>query len=618
VLWCGPVANDRAPLYLMFHEDHVDLLTTPAPFLARDGFCLKCLKGYDGLHMSCHATCQGCLKASCPEMNSLVAIYCNECCRYFKGPQYFASHLIVNGRSGRTLCTRVRKCPQCKRLLSKSNKTLLPDGTHVCGERFCTNCKQFVLRSHLCYIKSDRVEVEGDTAEEEEGAVVGVTDEIRDPAPIDEEIFHSSRYMYFDIETYPHEQTAEHICSLIVCQDNVTEQEYVFEGADCMGEFGRWVMRRQMRRTTFVAHNSARYDSHFMLRWAVTQTRQQVKIIAIGGKLLMVLFPAFEVRFVDSYNFLQAALARLPGMFGLADEVRKGFFPHRFSSAETLEYRGPIPDVHYFDRESMKAARAAEFDEWYAEQQNNEYDYKRELYLYCSNDTLVLRKCCEIFRRLFFEKTLVDPFSRLTLASACHAVFRKHFLRPNSIAIVPSDGYAGHDNQSFEAMEFLRWREHEGRRIRHAWNGEEHVVVSGCRRYKLDGVLLNDDGVIDQRLIAFEYLGCWYHGCKECYNDNVWNSLSKKRMGSLYQDHLSRQRALDNAGWNVEWMWGCDWKREKDANPDIAQFLIDNRIRPPIKPRSAFYGGRTNATRLYHVAQEGERIRYADINSLYP
>ena len=38
----------------------------------------------------------------------------------------------------------------------------------------------------------------------------------------------------------------------------------------------------------------------------------------------------------------------------------------------------------------------------------------------------------------------------------------------------------------------------------------------------------------------------------------------------------------------------------------------------PLNPRDSFFGGRTNGMRLHCEAQEGEEIRYADINSLYP
>ncbi|MCP4458015.1 MAG: hypothetical protein GY816_08330, partial [Cytophagales bacterium] len=41
-------------------------------------------------------------------------------------------------------------------------------------------------------------------------------------------------------------------------------------------------------------------------------------------------------------------------------------------------------------------------------------------------------------------------------------------------------------------------------------------------------------------------------------------------------------------------------------------------IPSPIDPREAFFGGRTNATKLYHRCKPGEEIGYVDYTSLYP
>lgn len=38
----------------------------------------------------------------------------------------------------------------------------------------------------------------------------------------------------------------------------------------------------------------------------------------------------------------------------------------------------------------------------------------------------------------------------------------------------------------------------------------------------------------------------------------------------------------------------------------------------PLNPRDSFFGGRTNSARLHYKVDEGENIKYIDINSLYP
>jgi len=50
----------------------------------------------------------------------------------------------------------------------------------------------------------------------------------------------------------------------------------------------------------------------------------------------------------------------------------------------------------------------------------------------------------------------------------------------------------------------------------------------------------------------------------------------------------------------------------------MANFFNAVDIVSPIGPREAFFGGRTNAIRLYHKCKPGEKIKYVDVCSLYP
>lgn len=70
----------------------------------------------------------------------------------------------------------------------------------------------------------------------------------------------------------------------------------------------------------------------------------------------------------------------------------------------------------------------------------------------------------------------------------------------------------------------------------------------------------------------------------------------------------------------VEEMWECTLKNMKTQNQAIRRFLEDNNKESevPLNPRDAFYGGRTNCTRLFYEAKDDERIRYLDVCSLYP
>jgi hypothetical protein len=54
------------------------------------------------------------------------------------------------------------------------------------------------------------------------------------------------------------------------------------------------------------------------------------------------------------------------------------------------------------------------------------------------------------------------------------------------------------------------------------------------------------------------------------------------------------------------------------VNAEMRVFFDECKIRLPMDPREAFYGGRTNAAWLYYRCNRGEKIQYIDIVSLYP
>ncbi len=47
-------------------------------------------------------------------------------------------------------------------------------------------------------------------------------------------------------------------------------------------------------------------------------------------------------------------------------------------------------------------------------------------------------------------------------------------------------------------------------------------------------------------------------------------------------------------------------------------FISSLQIPTPLCPRDAFFGGRTNATKLYYKAKSDETLKYLDFTSFYP
>ena len=46
---------------------------------------------------------------------------------------------------------------------------------------------------------------------------------------------------------------------------------------------------------------------------------------------------ALDVKFIDSYNYLPFALAKMPSAFGMK-ELKKGYFPHFFNTEANHNY----------------------------------------------------------------------------------------------------------------------------------------------------------------------------------------------------------------------------------------------------------------------------------------
>ena len=66
---------------------------------------------------------------------------------------------------------------------------------------------------------------------------------------------------------------------------------------------------------------------------------------------------------------------------------------------------------------------------------------------------------------------------------------------------------------------------------------------------------------------------------------------------------------LKECGFEVEQKWGCELTKEMKEDEEIKQFFEEHEIVDPLQPRDAFYGGRTNAAKLFHQCQGNEKIK---------
>ena len=80
-------------------------------------------------------------------------------------------------------------------------------------------------------------------------------------------------------------------------------------------------------------------------------------------------------------------------------------------------------------------------------------------------------------------------------------------------------------------------------------------------------------------------------------------------MEQLFEDTFEKVCRLRDGGFQVIEMWECELVKEMEHDEDMRRYFEEYELVEPLQPRDAFYGGRTNAAKLFHECQEDEEIR---------
>ena len=462
-----PEPGDQQPIYLYFQNKHFDVITKVRGFLSTCYFCHQCRKTYCKTtdHM-CPAMCKSCRSFDCVLEEW---IECNECERKFKSRACYAHHKEPVG-AGRSVCQTIRKCEKC----GKSTDVRKMKNGHICGKK-CKTCGIILKEEddeHKCYIQK--------LEQPEESPY--------------------NHLLFFDFEAT--QEHGIHEPNLCVVHDEVGEVG-LFKGKDTVKQFCEWLLTKEHQDCIVVAHNFQGYDGYFIIKYLI-QNAIKYEFILRGAKVLSMTIPMFNIKFIDSLNFIPMSLAKFPKTFG-QDELCKGYFPHLFNKDENWNYVGPIPCQNDYNVNFMKPEERKAFIAWHKEQVESNYpfDFQKEIVKYCRSDVDIMRKCCLLFREMLRDETEIDPFGKsLTIASYCHEVYRTNFLKEDTIAIFTHDRQLK-TKQSNMAVKWLSYvMEKEDIHIQHVRNGGEKCVNG---RYSLDGYC-------KETHTAYEFQGCFWHG----------------------------------------------------------------------------------------------------------
>ena len=593
IIYKGPEHEKK--IYLYYHENHYDIITSMSAFLSRNFFCTKCNKGYDHKEdHKCHKVCHSCRKIHEPSEGEWLQ--CEKCHRFFRGQECFDLH-IKSTAKGNSTCTCIRRCGDCGKTVNKKI-----DKAHKCGQIYCNTCKDFFPDSHQCYI-----------VPEEKG---------NEPMSIEEEIIYETEkaktFIFFDFEctqedlvqcengytpdifgkcrhclksgcgSYEHKPNlcvAQKVCTL--CMDNDEEcetcgqQEHIFRGKNTLEEFCQWLFSEENFQATVLCHNFQGYDSYPILQYLYKNAVVPI-IIPNGAKIMCLTVPACKIKMIDSINFLPMALAKLPDMFGLK-ELKKGYFPHLFNKkANQNAILSGLPNISYYNPDAMKPKERKAFLHWYEEHKGTYFDFQSELLEYCRSDVDILRRCCLEFRDNFLDITGIDPFEKtITIASACNLVFRTNFLQPETIAVIPHHGYNPDQKQSVKALQWIKFLSHNQRhRIQHARNSGEMAIGP----YLVDGYYETDSG----QKVVLEFHGDFWHGNPVKYSRGTVNPVNQMTMGELYDKTLEKRKYLEGLGYVYQSIWESDFDRQCEENPNMKSFIEDLNMVTPLEPRDVF------------------------------
>ncbi|XP_071094861.1 uncharacterized protein [Haliotis cracherodii] len=363
-----------------------------------------------------------------------------------------------------------------------------------------------------------------------------------------------------------------------------------------------------------MAHNARSYDLHLILKGLSPLLVTLPTKIRHGQQILQMTLG--RLCFEDSLNFIPYPLKAFPKSFGLK-EMKKGYFPHFFNTRVNQTYRGPYPPAVTYDPDGMSPAERSAFLQWHTQkvQEGALFDLQEELLAYCQSDVDILRRGCADFRQNAIHSVGMDPFVEvMTAAAFTMKSFRKHDLKPNTIAILPPQGYQPKRNYSQACMHWLHslMERDPHLHLQHARNGgeKEFTCGEGQHRYSVDGYDPATGTV-------YEFLGCFWHGCNTCHKTRRGepHPVLGTSLGARYTDTHYRLSLLSQHPEvkRVVALWEHEFTKMQREDSALRAFLQGPHCRHvpgPLNPRDAFYGGRTNATRLCYEAQEGGPKNY--------
>ena len=102
----------------------------------------------------------------------------------------------------------------------------------------------------------------------------------------------------------------------------------------------------------------------------------------------------------------------------------------------------------------------------------------------------------------------------------------------------------------------------KGLNIQHALNGGEKKLIIDEKTYKVDGFCKETNTV-------YEFYGCFWHGCQNCYKPNIINSKNQRDMGTLNNLTIEKREIIKSAGYNHVSTYECQLNKKKNSKNSL-------------------------------------------------
>ena len=581
-------------IYLLKAKNHFDMIKSLTAFYDTPYYCHECKKAYTKRDKhKCPSKCLSCFTYAKDKKCEGNEIICEKCNRKFFGKRCFKNHLKNRSKvEGKTdiVCDTVKKCLDCNRIITGKYVSC-----HKCGYSEYNNCNKYVGKNHRCFMK--KIKAKGGYCMVSSKKPCKNNDSSKKKDWCYSCRTYTEKYIFYDFEAT--QNTGTHVVNLSIAQD-FEGKEYIHNSID---EFCKGFLNDKFKGYTFITHSSKGYDCYFTLKRLIDQGIKPYCIYN-GAKIMFMEIPKLSIRFIDSLNILQMPLKSFPKTFGM-NKLKKDYFPHYFNKECNQNYVGTMPSKKHYGYNQMKPDERSKFLNWCKERvsENYVFDFKNEILEYCRSAVDILKRGIMKLREDFIQLENINPLHYITIANICMVIYRSNYMSNKTIAIIPE--YAKTDN--FRKISIM-WMNYvsNGANIQHALNGGEKKLTIDDKTYMVDGC--------EETNTVYEFYGCFWHGCPNCYKSI--NTKSQKDMGSLNDQTIEKRDTIKNAGYNHVSTYECQLAKNKEFQKFAKNFTQE--IVESLKRRCAFYGGRTNATKILYNFKENECGRYVDFCSLYP